>query len=84
MPREHIPITPAVLQWARERAQFTIDEMRSKFADIEEWERGEGSPTYPQLEQLSDMYKLPVAAFFFPEPPELAVDTTVLSDVARY
>lgn len=45
--------------------------MRSKFADIEEWERGEGSPTYPQLEQLSDMYKLPVAVFFFPEPPDL-------------
>ena len=71
MPREHLPITPAVLRWARERARFAIDEMRPRFRGIEEWERGEASPTYPQLERLSDAYKVPVAVFFFPDPPEV-------------
>ena len=34
------------------------------------WERGEGSPTYPQLETLAyEIYKRPLALFFFPEPP---------------
>src|SRR3546814_14659940 len=28
-------------------------------------------PTYPQLEQLSEAYKVPIAVFFFPEPPNV-------------
>jgi len=35
------------------------------------WENGEYSPTYPQLERLAyEIYKRPLAIFFFPEPPE--------------
>ena len=34
-------------------------------------ESGEASPTYVQLEKLAyDLYKRPVAVFFFPEPPK--------------
>jgi Zn-dependent peptidase ImmA (M78 family) len=68
---EQIPITPKVLTWARERAGLTIQEAREKFPGIEAWEAGDAFPTYPQLEALSDEFKLPLAVFFFPEPPIL-------------
>ena len=35
------------------------------------WERGEAAPTYVQLEKLAyEVYKRPIAIFFFPEPPD--------------
>ena len=69
MAREKIPITTEVLQWARERAGFSIDDLRARFLHIEAWEQGESCPTYPQLEELATRFKVPVAVFFFPEPP---------------
>src|SRR6056297_965224 len=71
MAREQIPITPRVLRWARERARLSVDEMRDEYRDIEAWEEGESCPTYPQLERLSETLKVPIAVFFFPEPPEV-------------
>ena len=71
VPRENMPITPEVLQWARERAPFTIEEIRTKFPSIEDWEQGTSAPTYPQLEKLSDTLKVPIAVFFFSEPPDV-------------
>lgn len=39
--------------------------------EIAAWEAGESAPTYPQLEKLAyNVYKRPVAVFFFDEPPE--------------
>jgi Zn-dependent peptidase ImmA (M78 family) len=71
MTREQIPITPEVLRWARERARFSIDEARVDFHDIGAWEQGESFPSYPQLERLSETFKVPIAVFFFPKPPEV-------------
>lgn len=71
MPREEIPITPEVLQWARKRAQYSIDELRQDFKQIESWESGESFPTYPQIEKLSEIFRIPIAVFFFPEPPSI-------------
>ena len=71
MSREQIPITPAVLTWARTRAGYTLEEAQEDFKQIESWEAGESFPTYPQLEKMSDTFKTPVAVFFFPEPPDL-------------
>jgi Zn-dependent peptidase ImmA (M78 family)/transcriptional regulator with XRE-family HTH domain len=72
MPRnEQLPVTPAVLTWARERAGLSIEEMRASFAKAEKWELGAEAPTYPQLEALSDKLKVPVAVFFFPRPPNV-------------
>jgi len=71
MPNEPLPITPAVITWAREREGLSLDDLRGAFANIEAWENGEGGPTYPQLGRLSERLKVPVAAFFFPEPPAL-------------
>lgn len=68
---EQIPINPALLVWARERAGLSRDDVLQKFRRLAEWEAGEGAPTYPQLEQLSDTFKVPIAVFFFPDPPNL-------------
>jgi transcriptional regulator with XRE-family HTH domain len=70
MPNEGLPITPALVTWARMRAGLSIDDA-SNFGKIDEWERGESSPTYPQLEALAAALKVPIAVFFFPEPPKV-------------
>ncbi|MGO9262599.1 MAG: helix-turn-helix domain-containing protein, partial [Bryobacteraceae bacterium] len=71
MPREKIPINPTLVEWARKRAGFTIQEAAEKFSRIAAWEAGEAFPTYPQLERLAEEFKVPIAVFFFPEPPHL-------------
>lgn len=75
---EIIPVNPEVLKWARESAGLTVDEVVAKMKrkrishdTIDAWELGIEAPTYPQLERLAyDIYKRPLAMFFFPEPPE--------------
>lgn len=66
-----MPITPAVVTWARKHAGFTLDEARQRHPGIELWETGDDQPTYPQLEELAQTLRKPVAVFFFPEPPKV-------------
>ncbi len=73
-----IPVNGEVLRWARESAGLTIDEVVQKmnrkritFEMIESWEQSFEAPTYSQLERLAyEVYKRPLAIFFFPEPPQ--------------
>jgi Zn-dependent peptidase ImmA (M78 family) len=70
-----LPINLSVLKWARETAGIDINDVALKMkknADvIKAWENGDTSPTYIQLETLAyDIYKRPIAIFFFPEPPD--------------
>lgn len=73
-----LPINPDVIRWARETAGLSIEDVVEKMArkridstTVLSWEEGTKSPTYPQLERLAyEIYKRPVAIFFFPEPPE--------------
>ncbi|MDG9669418.1 XRE family transcriptional regulator [Hahella sp. CR1] len=66
-----MPITPSVVTWARVRAGFSIEEIEKKFKKISDWEAGTSSPTYPQLEELAEKFKVPTAVFFFPTPPDV-------------
>ena len=68
---ERLPVTPALVRWARERAGFSFEEATRRFPKIQEWENGVVAPTYAQLEALADTFKVPVAVFFFPEPPKV-------------
>ncbi len=70
---ERMPITPAVLTWARERAGYKLEELAAKprFRKIAEWESGGPGPTYLQLEEIAKILRLPMAVFFFPDPPDL-------------
>lgn len=71
------PINPLVLRWARETAGLSIEQVVGKLArkkitieTVLAWESGEVAPDYLQLERLAyDVYKRPLAIFFFPEPP---------------
>jgi Zn-dependent peptidase ImmA (M78 family) len=67
--KEALPITPAVVKWARERSGYSLEDASRIFKKIAAWEAGEASPTYAQLEQMAERFKCPVAVFFFPKPP---------------
>ena len=75
---EQIPVNPDMLRWARETGGFDIDAVVAKLKrkritseTVASWEQGAASPTYVQLERLAyEIYKRPLALFFFPEPPE--------------
>jgi Zn-dependent peptidase ImmA (M78 family) len=67
--KEGLPITPTVLQWARERAGYSMEDASRVFKKIAAWETGEMLPTYTQVEQMAEKFKTPVAVFFFPNPP---------------
>jgi Zn-dependent peptidase ImmA (M78 family) len=69
--RDELPITPQLVSWARKRAGLSVEEATKSFKKIQEWEDGKASPTYAQLEKLADAFKVPVAVFFFPEPPDV-------------
>ncbi|CAM5237490.1 ImmA/IrrE family metallo-endopeptidase [Rhodanobacter lindaniclasticus] len=69
--KDGLPITPAVVQWARERAGYSIDDAVRHFKKIATWEAGEALPSYAQVEQMAERFKIPVAVFFFPKPPQV-------------
>jgi len=75
--RAAIPVNPETLRWARESINMPLEEvalrMKKNAETIEDWESGTRSPTYVQLEKLAyQVYKRPIAVFFFPQPPEEA------------
>ena len=82
MANDPLPITPAVLTWARERAALPLEEARAKFPRIAAWEAGEACPTYPQLENLSKLLRLPTAVFLLPGPARRSGDPPVLPDAS--
>ena len=75
---EPMPINPGILLWARETAGLSVDDVVAKMRrkrvtaeTIRSWENGEDRPSYSQLERIAyQIYKRPLALFFFPEPPE--------------
>ena len=73
--KESLPINKEILKWARITIGLTSEEVASKMGKSEtvilEWESGNSSPTYSQLEKLAyHVYKRPLAVFFFPDIPE--------------
>lgn len=67
-------INPLVLRWARESLGYTTNDvaktLKRSIEVVEGWESGNLAPTYAQLERLAyQVYKRPIALFFFPEPP---------------
>ncbi len=73
--KEQIPINPEVLKWARITAglnqQEVANRLKKDVQTIALWESGDSAPTYTQLERLAyEIYKRPIALFFFPTPPE--------------
>jgi len=63
--KEGLPITPAVVQRARERAGYLMEDASRVFKKIAAWEAGEALPTYAQIEQMAEKFKCPVAMLMF-------------------
>ncbi len=73
--KEKLPINIAVMVWARTSIGLSHEDVAKRMSrgvdEIIGWERGESSPSYPQLERLAhEIYKRPVAVFFFPDVPK--------------
>jgi len=88
-PRFKSHINPRIITWARERAGLTIKALAEKMGrdpdEIEVWESGLGNLSYATLEQLAYKHlKLPLAVFFFPEPPELEDPTKKFRRLPSY
>ncbi len=80
-----------IIVWAREKAGYKSGDPRilKDFPKLDDWERGNGRPTYPQLERLADKLKVPVSVFYFPERPDFpdieetfrTLGTTILDEL---
>jgi Zn-dependent peptidase ImmA (M78 family)/transcriptional regulator with XRE-family HTH domain len=82
--KEPVPVHHAVLVWARRSASVPAD-AAAKAAGVEvdrleAWERGDGTPTLPQLRKLAAKYHRPLAVMLLPEPP---ADFAPLRDFRR-
>jgi Zn-dependent peptidase ImmA (M78 family) len=64
-----VMVKPEILRWARERANRSVDSLRSRFSKYDRWERGEAMPTLKQLETFARITYVPVGYLFLPEPP---------------
>lgn len=72
-------VTPAVLQWARERRGLDKEELRAKVGKrlppgtVEEWEHGASSPSWPQARKLARQLQVPLGYLVLPAPPDLSI-----------
>jgi len=69
-------VNPEIIIWARKRTGLSIQELADKvkrpLTEIQRWEDGTTIPSYTTLEALAYRhFKIPLAVFFFPEPPEV-------------
>lgn len=74
---ETTAVTPAVLAWARKTIGYTEEQVAEKLKEkrvtpdlVRLWESGGSQPIYSQLKKLAQLYKRPVAIFFFASPPQ--------------
>ena len=65
-----VPLNPALLRWARERAGLSLEELAGRFRNLSEWEAGEAQPTLKQVEAFARAVRVPVGYLFLSTPPE--------------
>lgn len=69
-------INREIITWAMKRSGYTVETLADAMGIdpdvIRKWEDGKKFPSYPMLENLAYKYfKIPLALFFFPEPPDI-------------
>jgi len=62
-----VEVPAEMMIWARERSGKEREDLKRRFP-LDEWESGDLSPTYRQLEDYADATYTPITYFFFPEP----------------
>ncbi|MDR0482286.1 MAG: ImmA/IrrE family metallo-endopeptidase [Cellulomonadaceae bacterium] len=63
-----VPVAPAVLEWAQERAGQSNGGAAVKFKSWPKWISGSLQPTLRQVEQIATWAHVPFGALFLPEP----------------
>lgn len=67
-------VTPAVLVWARESLNLSLEaagkKLKVKPERLAAWEEGSRRPTVNQLRKIANAYKRPLAVFFLPTVPK--------------
>ena len=69
-PMTRADVDPKLLTWARERAGISQTDLLRKFPKLIEWEHGELSPTFKQLEDFARATFVPFGYLFLADPPE--------------
>ena len=64
-----VEVKPALLRWARERADLDADILAQRFPKLADWERGATYPTLRQLEDFAKATHAPVGYLLLSEPP---------------
>jgi Zn-dependent peptidase ImmA (M78 family) len=68
-------VNPKIITWARERKGLTVEDIAQKMKqspdEVQKWEAGKKTFSYTSLETLAKHFKIPLAVFFFPEPPNI-------------
>jgi Zn-dependent peptidase ImmA (M78 family)/transcriptional regulator with XRE-family HTH domain len=69
-------VNPKILKWARERSGLALEDlaliMKRDPDELRMWEAGKSFPPYTALEDMAYRhFKVPLAIFFFPAPPEI-------------
>ena len=66
-------INPAMLTWARERAQLSLDVLAKKIKvsaeKLQNWETGEKPPTFRQAQYFAKVTHIPFGYLFLEQPP---------------
>ena len=67
-------VKPAVLVWARESTGLSVEIASEKLHisrdALDEWESGTSAPSIPQLRNMAELYKRPLAVLYLPAPPD--------------
>jgi Zn-dependent peptidase ImmA (M78 family) len=65
-----VPVAPALLNWAVDRARMDGAELQRRFPKFDEWESGNERPTLKQLEKFASATHAPLGFLFLPTPPQ--------------
>ena len=84
-----IIVNPKMITWARERSGLSVGKLASllhkKEDEIVSWEVGTKTPSYSVLEDLAYRhFKVPIAIFFFPEPPTIEDPKSIFRRLPEY
>ncbi|WP_286278788.1 XRE family transcriptional regulator [Naasia aerilata] len=64
-----------MLVWARETARLSVESAAQRLhvgaAELEAWEHGQAGLTVAKLQNMADLYRRPLAAFFLSERPDV-------------
>lgn len=69
-----VPINPAVLEWAIDRAGLSIEQLAKNFVDtnqIRSWQNRKALPTLAQAETLAHKLRIPFPVLLLDDPPAL-------------